>query len=98
MHSGFTDAPNWVPPQGIPPIGPASTVRVIQSNIPSSFATAETYSGIPIQRFTTVSMESSKAALRPITFLGLNGGIGIPPTGTVKAPQTEGSKSMSNDC
>ena len=65
------------PLAGTPPIGPASTVRVSWSPIPSSLATLETPSGIPMPRLTTALGTSSIAARRAITLRALSsiGGI-----------------------
>ena len=64
----FTAEPKLDPPRGIPPIRPLSTVSIIFSR-PSSAATEDTASGIPIPRFTTELSSSSRTALLAISFL-----------------------------
>ena len=66
-------APNWVPPMGTPAMEPASTVRVILSEIPSSAATLAIFSGAPVPRLTMAFSGSSMAARRAMIFLASRG-------------------------
>ena len=79
-------APNWVPPMGTPAMEPASTVRVILSEMPSSAATLAIFSGAPVPRFTMASWGSSMAARRAMIFLASSGMGGMASTGMRNSP------------
>src|SRR5664280_3878239 len=71
MASAFEVAPKLSPPAGIPPMPPASTVRVTRCRMPSSLATEAMPSGIPIPRLTTELGLRNIAALRAMTLRGV---------------------------
>ena len=79
-------APNWVPPMGTPAMEPASTVRVILSEMPSSAATLAIFSGAPVPRLTMASSGSSMAARRAMIFLASSGMGGMASTGMRNSP------------
>ncbi|OQC03592.1 MAG: hypothetical protein BWX79_02611 [Alphaproteobacteria bacterium ADurb.Bin100] len=64
MACGFTAAPKFSPPAGMPPTTPGSAVSVTRSMMRSSAATLATPSGMPMPRFTTWCGRSSRAARR----------------------------------
>ena len=85
MAMELAAAPNWVPPMGTPAMEPASTVRVILSEMPSSAATLAIFSGAPCQVH-MASWGSSMAARRAMIFLASSGMGGMASTGMRNSP------------
>ena len=88
--SALVAAPKLNPPAGRPPMIPGSAVRVIRSDICSSFAILDTPSGMPIPRLMIRLPFSSNDVLRTTIFLALISMGGIDCIGTFVSQLNEG--------
>ena len=73
---------------------PGSAVSVTWLRILSSFATAATPSGMPMPRFTTPPIGSSKAQRRAITLRSSSGRLASIVSGTLNSPEKAGLYSV----
>ena len=90
VASGFQQQPKSCLFAGMPPIFPASVVRVISSSTPSSAATEDTASGIPTPKLQTSPLRISIAALLAMTLRALSISFSTLSSGTLSSPLNDG--------
>ena len=91
-------APKLRPPAGMPPTTPGSAVSVSRSMIPSSAATLDTPSGMPMPRLTTLLGCSSSAARRAMILRSDIGMAAIDEAGTRISPENAALYGSPNVC